>query len=1268
MFKSRTINSANAKPGHTSLFQNEPDEGAFIQPKLQIGKSGDLYEIEADRVADAVVSLSKDRPPSFFKPWPEIQKQPEEVQNQEENEREIQQRRAQESISPLVQEQPGEEIEQVQNREFSEQTNGEIGRISRSVDLQTQEEDVREKEDDETEDDAPENDIIQPNARSEAPEDPRVRSVSGRLQHSHGSIESQLDRSKGHGSPLPKEARSQMESGFGRDFSGVKIHTDSQAVQMNRTLGAQAFTHGNDIYFNEGKFDTASDEGQHLLAHELTHTIQQGASIRPKVIQKADETDPDDLPEFPMSSSKYNLETAPPRIFIASLPVPPIKDDPSKIPGEQLFKANNFSRKDDNDPAQILKWQGESDNSAIKTKLESHGFIGNHSYAIRHRRKADTLRIGDSRILSRRLLIPYWNDNNEYTEFDVDHFVELQTAGWPRQTWGNNIGNYWLLDSNSNQTSGRKLDTSIKNTVADQVKQDQESTNALKSLNIDVIRLGNNQDIFNAIKNRFDIYFNRLTGDSNLEVGSSHSWERNKILTGNHIDTLMQGRANNPSGRESKEIKVYDLQDAQPQASKPFNNHDENVNAETLGSSSLIRIFRDAFGAAPFNIPWDQEENEINLSSGGSTFVNLSRGIKGIVSPTFIRFDRASQNPEAGHLLVNLKQLGGAVKLEVRQGLRWPIHRVPGAQYAGYLELTDLMEAINNAQPNVNVFSPADVQAIYFDPDKGIIATGDIASNLPIFNDLDLQYEIEEDDFKIFKIFSFGDFNVPSPFEISEVSLILSVGTGSGIGVEGRVNFGIDRLGEGFIGAAASTSGGFELEGAFNFDSNLFDPAEINVEYKENTWTIGGEIGIPEGKVRGIRHAVITASYSGGNFTATGEATLDIPGIERGNMTVNYGDDGFSISGNFNLSPDVPGIRGGHVEAHVSKREGAESYDVFVSGTAQPDIPGVTSSLAVTYENGALTIEGNASYSRGMLSGSVNVGATNRTIGGDGQPTGAPDDTMRVYGGGSLTLQLTPWLQATAGVQFLPNGEIEVTGRIALPSTVDVFDRREFRRNLFTVPTIEIPLFAIPLGPRSLGLVAQISGGLDFSAGFGPGQLRDVSAEVTYNPDREDETVISGHGAFAIPADAGLTLRGDLGLGLSIAIASLSGGIELAGTLGLEGEAAAEVDLSWSPQTGIVLDAEGRIMVNPKFTFDVNAFARASLGIGWFSISETWRYNLVSFSWGPDIQFGIVFPIHYQEDRPFDISFEDLEVIYPDLDVVDMAKDLARDLKDDIFD
>jgi Domain of unknown function (DUF4157) len=98
------------------------------------------------------------------------------------------------------------------------------------------------------------------------------------------SIESKLSSSKGSGVSLPEPVRNNMESSIGADFSNVKIHTDGSAVQMSKELNAQAFTHGSDIYFNSGKYDTGSKDGQHLLAHELTHTVQQGG-VRTKPIE-----------------------------------------------------------------------------------------------------------------------------------------------------------------------------------------------------------------------------------------------------------------------------------------------------------------------------------------------------------------------------------------------------------------------------------------------------------------------------------------------------------------------------------------------------------------------------------------------------------------------------------------------------------------------------------------------------------------------------------------------------------------------------------------------------------------------------------------------------------------------------------------------------------------------------------------------------------------------------------------------------------------------
>jgi Domain of unknown function (DUF4157) len=104
-------------------------------------------------------------------------------------------------------------------------------------------------------------------------------------------IEQDLSASKGQGSEMSDTVRQDMEAGFGVDLSNVRIHTGDAAVKMNKSLQAKAFTHGHDIYFNEGRYNPLTREGRILLAHELTHTVQQnGATSLPsQTLQRAED-------------------------------------------------------------------------------------------------------------------------------------------------------------------------------------------------------------------------------------------------------------------------------------------------------------------------------------------------------------------------------------------------------------------------------------------------------------------------------------------------------------------------------------------------------------------------------------------------------------------------------------------------------------------------------------------------------------------------------------------------------------------------------------------------------------------------------------------------------------------------------------------------------------------------------------------------------------------------------------------------------------------
>jgi hypothetical protein len=200
----------HARSGDSFFARSSPDQGV-VQPKLRVGQPNDVYEREADHVADKVAA----------------------------------------------------------------QVSG-GGMLQKKCAHCEKEEKLQEKEDDQkpVKDEIRKKPIFESNA--EPPEDPVVQRKSktgGQLVPTH--IENNLKASKGAGSPLPETTRGQMESSFGADLGNVRIHDNGAAAAMNKDLHAQAFTHGSDIYFNTGKYDTGSKDGKHLLAHELTHVRQQ---------------------------------------------------------------------------------------------------------------------------------------------------------------------------------------------------------------------------------------------------------------------------------------------------------------------------------------------------------------------------------------------------------------------------------------------------------------------------------------------------------------------------------------------------------------------------------------------------------------------------------------------------------------------------------------------------------------------------------------------------------------------------------------------------------------------------------------------------------------------------------------------------------------------------------------------------------------------------------------------------------------------------------
>jgi hypothetical protein len=102
------------------------------------------------------------------------------------------------------------------------------------------------------------------------------RSGGGRAEVDEETAD-RIQSTRGGGQELDAGVRESMGAAMAQDFSGVRVHTSPESDDLNRQLGAEAFTTGNDVFFSDGAYDPDSGAGRELIAHELTHVVQQGS-------------------------------------------------------------------------------------------------------------------------------------------------------------------------------------------------------------------------------------------------------------------------------------------------------------------------------------------------------------------------------------------------------------------------------------------------------------------------------------------------------------------------------------------------------------------------------------------------------------------------------------------------------------------------------------------------------------------------------------------------------------------------------------------------------------------------------------------------------------------------------------------------------------------------------------------------------------------------------------------------------------------------------
>lgn len=150
--------------------------------------------------------------------------------------------------------------------------------------------------------------------------------------------------SLGSGQPLPAAYRAVMQQAMGADLGGVRVHTGAKANQLNRSMQASAFTVGQDVYFRDGLPDLGTTGGQHLLAHELAHTLQGGSTVHRILVTATDQVGPlelaaeDLIPDAqPIGEAARARINSPDKYYLPDTPEPDLADDPIHFLEDRVY-------------------------------------------------------------------------------------------------------------------------------------------------------------------------------------------------------------------------------------------------------------------------------------------------------------------------------------------------------------------------------------------------------------------------------------------------------------------------------------------------------------------------------------------------------------------------------------------------------------------------------------------------------------------------------------------------------------------------------------------------------------------------------------------------------------------------------------------------------------------------------------------------------------------------------------------------------------------
>lgn len=1031
------------------------------------------------------------------------------------------------------------------------------------------------------------------------------------------------------GHPLDTGTRSFMESRFGHDFSGVRVHSDSQAAESARAVSAHAYTVGQHVVFGEGQYSPESSHGRHLLAHELAHTIQQrglqryASDLRLGDASEARYEAEADRAAAMVTSSDTGLGQTP---SITHTPIAPIISRQATSVGQTPLPTTTppsntvpqptraWQDLDPSDPLRALgitakqeqlgivgfrvsqfqlpgtkglvlsDWEARCNAQALEATIEFRGNDPPRTGLWQSRDRTSELRqswLGKLGWTDANARDNWFNAGGKAippgapfspkvgpgagTTCQMDHKIELQLGGT------NARENVQVLDATENRESG----TEIWRAVSTLAKQARET-------------------LPNPKPTYILLHFDQVVQAPAVSALSSFPGPGAATKCSEVEQCALSRRVTPTPGQDSagRALEAYPIESAGTRdtlqvlpAPQPTDlTGAENRAATQLIPGMLLRRLQRQSGNAPDNI--DAVVDSANLI-GNSEATRVPLLVQNSPGPIQFRLNRDNR------------------QLTMVRPASAPVEFLYPYLSRGTLNLR-------------------------YDPRVGMVGTGRLTSSLPILSRAPMNLEFAPGRLRAF--FGSAQRNLPTGLpglRITEATL--GVDILPEFRPVGRLVFAAGPERRPFITGSLEASADMNgLVFTGNVDAHIpnTDVAHGTVTYRNGQWSGYAVVESRQIRFPGVQSGQIRVDFnSNGSIVPSGQVELLVAGNPV-TVSARYVNGVLTFRGNGTFR-----VRGLNPINATIETDGTW---VNFNANTTVSIRNLTGNVAVQYRTGRWSADGTVRLEKGPASGTVTLHLS---------PQG------NVFGEGRLTYRISERLTASMGILLREDHSIRVNGEILL-APVQLFQRfpaARSRTRLFRTH-IGIPILGFSLGPiGDVGLVLAIDPEIGVYYGIGPGEFRNIRIGAAFDPMADNPNLeFEAAGQLYIPFDAGFYLTIPAGLSLSAVIASVSARLEMGAEIGVRGNFGLDSNIRYRAQRWSVATTAG-LYVNPRLALNIDGVLRAEAGIGPFSKSAEKRWRLSSWEWGSNMRFGVEFPFSWASDQPFQFpSFDNIRFIRPD--------------------